>query len=346
MNILYGVCGEGFGHSSRALIIADLLQRMNHKVLIVTYGKAYDVLKSRFDTLKIKGFSITTKKGVVKKRETVKVNIRNVKNDLLSAKRIRKAVKDFKPDLCMADMETTVPIIAYWYKLPLISIDNQHRLTNLNIKIPKRYYKDFIIAKSIVKAFIHDADYYIITSFINAKIRKKNTFIVPPIIRPEVMKLRPTRGNRLLVYLSQKNDDVIKVLKELDEKFIVYGYNENKRDENIEFKTKDSFLDDLKSCKAIIATAGFTLISEALYLKKPYFAMPFKGQFEQVLNALFLKSSGMGDYSDDAKKEKIKTFIRNIDKYEKILDKYKIQKGLLEKTLQQVLKQVSAKAVS
>jgi UDP:flavonoid glycosyltransferase YjiC (YdhE family) len=39
------------------------------------------------------------------------------------------------------------------------------------------------------------------------------------------------------------------------------------------------YLEELKACKAIIATAGFTLMSEALYLKKPYLALPLKGQF-------------------------------------------------------------------
>jgi uncharacterized protein (TIGR00661 family) len=38
-----------------------------------------------------------------------------------------------------------------------------------------------------------------------------------------------------------------------------------------------------------MATAGFTLISEALHLKKPYLALPMIGQFEQAINAVFLE---------------------------------------------------------
>jgi UDP-N-acetylglucosamine:LPS N-acetylglucosamine transferase len=50
----------------------------------------------------------------------------------------------------------------------------------------------------------------------------------------------------------------------------------------------------LASAKAVMATAGFTLISEALHLGKPYLAMPMKGQFEQELNGLLLADLGYG----------------------------------------------------
>lgn len=43
------------------------------------------------------------------------------------------------------------------------------------------------------------------------------------------------------------------------------------------------FLQDLASAKAVMATAGFTLISESLQLGKPYLAMPMDGQYEQQL---------------------------------------------------------------
>ena len=38
MRILYGVCGEGFGHSSRAKEIIKHLENKGHTILIITYG--------------------------------------------------------------------------------------------------------------------------------------------------------------------------------------------------------------------------------------------------------------------------------------------------------------------
>ncbi len=58
MRILYGLAGEGFGHSSRALVIVKYLEEQGHEVLLMTYGQAYKVLKntSRFKVIGIKIF--------------------------------------------------------------------------------------------------------------------------------------------------------------------------------------------------------------------------------------------------------------------------------------------------
>ena len=53
-------------------------------------------------------------------------------------------------------------------------------------------------------------------------------------------------------------------------------------------------MSDLASSKAVMATAGFTLMSEALWLKKPMLALPMAGQFEQQLNGHCLEQMGLG----------------------------------------------------
>jgi uncharacterized protein (TIGR00661 family) len=50
-----------------------------------------------------------------------------------------------------------------------------------------------------------------------------------------------------------------------------------------------TFIDDLASCRAVIAGGGFTLMGEAVYLHKPMLAVPVGRQFEQVLNARYLR---------------------------------------------------------
>jgi uncharacterized protein (TIGR00661 family) len=78
----------------------------------------------------------------------------------------------------------------------------------------------------------------------------------------------------------------------------------------------------LSACKAVIANGGFTLISEALYLKKPILSIPVKKQFEQILNAIYLERLGYGMYSKETNKENILRFSKNIQKYKKNLNKY------------------------
>jgi len=341
MKILYGVCGEGFGHSSRALVVGEYLEGKGHKVIFVTYGQGYKVLKNKFKVFKVKGLHMIFEKSVLKKRRTVLFNLRNFSKNFLSWKKFYKLMDDFNPDLCISDMEPIVPVLSNIYDIPLVSLDNQHRLTNLKLNIPSKYKQDYFLAKEVVNAFVRRAEYFIVTSFAKAPVNDKRTLIVPPIIRGDVRRVgaRAKYGEKILVYLTKKDRRVLSVLKKIPESFVVYGYNVNKVKGNLEFKTRESFLSDLKDCKAIIATAGFTLMGEAIYLKKPYLALPLRGQFEQVLNALFLKKVGFGDYSESLTEKEVLDFLSSLGKYRKKLKGYNPDYNRLFKVLDKTIKE-------
>lgn len=348
MRILYGVCGEGFGHSSRAREIIPYLEKKGHKVKIVTYGQAYNVLKAEgFDVFRITGFHIEFGEGKLEILETIKHGFFNMIENVTRIAPLKRIMEKFKPEVCISDMEPIVPILSFWYRIPLVSVDNQHRITNLDIKVPQRYYQDYLLAKIVVNRFISRADWYIVTSFSPAKIIEDNTIVVPPILRKEIAEIGKARdGKYILVYLTKPEKRIINVLKRLDGRFVVYGFNKNSRDGNIIYKKPGKhFLLDLRDCRAIIGTAGFTLISEALFLRKPYFALPLPGQFEQILNALFLKQSGYGDYTDsmDGLKERIERFFSDLEDYRKKIKKYNANNNKIFKALDYVMKWLQKK---
>jgi len=325
MRILYGVCGEGFGHSSRSKEIINHLKKRGHKVLVITYGQAVKILKE-FNLIKVEGISLSFYNNKLSLSKTFFDNINKILKNLKNWNKIKKKISKFNPDLCISDMEVLVPIISYWKNIPLISIDNQHRLTNLNIKVPKEYYKDFIIAKTAINTCISNADAFIIMSFSKSRIikDKEKTYVVNPLLRKEITLLNKKEGDFILVYQTKEDERIIKTLKEIKHNFIVYGYNKNSIEGNITFKKLgQNFIKDLATSKAVIATSGFTLMSESIYLKKPYFAIPLEGQFEQVLNSLFLKKSGFGDFSINPTEDQLNRFISNLSKYKSKLNKNK-----------------------
>lgn len=345
MRILYGVCGEGFGHSSRAKEIINYLKSKNHKVLVLTYGQAYQILKPITQTIKVHGIHLTFKKNKLSLPKTITSNITALAKNLKNFREVKSKINSFKPQLCISDMEPFVPIISHWRRIPLISIDNQHRLTHLNLKIPKKYKKDYLIAKLAVNACVSRANAFIILSFTKSKKEKSksnNSFIVSPILRKEIIKIKPKIKNHVLVYLTKPNPSLLKILKTIPKKFVIYSSDFAKKDKNLEFKkqnkTNSNFLKDLSECRAIIASAGFTLISESLYLKKPYFAIPLQGQFEQTLNALFLKNSGLGVYSENPTKNQIQEFLSSLDKYKSKLKSHKLKPNEAIQTLDKILK--------
>jgi uncharacterized protein (TIGR00661 family) len=209
-------------------------------------------------------------------------------------------------------------------KLPVISIDNQHCLTNTDVVLPHRHRRDAAAAKIATRLMTPHAQAYLVTSFFSVNAKKDNTFVVPPILRQEVLDTRPTAGEHVLVYVTSPSRDLANLMRQVRCQFIAYGFDRDGQDGNILFKKPDmrTFLSDLAGCKAIIANAGFSLVSEALYLGKPYLAVPVQHQFEQIFNAYFLDKEGYGAFWEDLTKEKVESFLFNLPAFQKKLEAY------------------------
>ena len=144
-------------------------------------------------------------------------------------------------------------------------------------------------------------------------------------MRDAIMELEPYNGEHVLVYqTSDSNWRLLDILKEFDDEFIVYGFHQEGRDENLRFKNfnEDEFFQDLARARAVIANGGFTLISEALYLGKPVLSVPVKKQFEQILNAIYMDRLGYGEFHEEVEMEDIERFLSRSQEYRKNIKKY------------------------
>lgn len=142
---------------------------------------------------------------------------------------------------------------------------------------------------------------------------------------------------------------MLTILKGIDAKFTYYGNHEEEVSGNIQLKkfSNEDFIKDLSSCRAVLANGGFTLMGEALYLGKPFFAVPMQKQFEQIMNALYLKKLGYGDFHKFMDSETLKRFIDRLDKCSKNLEGF-IQDGnkLLFNNLDQMLENIKKRKKS
>ncbi len=120
----------------------------------------------------------------------------------------------------------------------------------------------------------------------------------------------------MVVYLTKPNPPLIAVLRSLPGTFIVYCHDRVGEEGNVIYRRRGAtFLSDLASARAIIATTGFSLIADALYLGKPYFGVPLRRQFEQAYNARFLARAGFGEYSESPTREQIASFLERLPAY-------------------------------
>jgi uncharacterized protein (TIGR00661 family) len=331
MKILYGVPGEGMGHATRSKVIIEYLLQ-NHDVQVLSSSRAFKFLKASFGERvhEIKGLHFAYKNAQVSKLGTFLLNLKHAPESLIhNVSQYLIINKNFKPDLVISDFESFTNFFAKAHNLPLISIDNMQVMNRcmLEAKIPDDEKENYKLAKAIVKTKVPNCNHYFITSFFSADIIKKNTSIVPPIIRNAIKEAKPTQGSHILMYQTSSSfAEVRNVLKQLSNiTFYVYGMNKYEQDGNIIFKpfSEQGFINDLASAKAVIANGGFSFISEAVYLKKPIYSFPIKGQFEQWLNAAYIDKLGFGRHFSTLNSDSLKAFLFDLPYFQSQLNQYK-----------------------
>lgn len=325
MRIIYGVSGEGSGHSSRAKEMATHLAAQGHELHIVSYDRGYRVLHDLFPATQITGLHIVSRDNRVSISRTLLHNLRLLPAGIRSIRRVRELFNEFKPGCVITDFEPMTAWIAGQRGIPLISLDNQHRMRYMHYEAPEHLRRDQRVTENIIRLMVPRPDVALATTFFQGPVKNDRTFLFPPILRSEVAALQPTDGGSHLVYVTNGYDTLIETLRQFSgERFVVYGYDREMIDDNLHFRSFSTmgFLQDLAAARSVIATAGFTLMSEAMYLQKPYLAFPMHGQFEQQLNGLCLAQLGYGMNAARADTRTLSEFLSRVPIFAEELQHY------------------------
>jgi len=309
MRILYGVVGEGMGHAMRSRVVLEHLVATGHEVEIMASGRASEFLGKRFEGVnRIHGLHMILEENRVRLGKTLWSNVLggalglpgNIAAyfDLVSA---------FEPEVVISDFESWTYLYAKNHRLPILSIDNMQLIHRC--ELPDEIVEGNRVAFQMTKAFIKTklpfCDAYYVTSFFRPPTRKPDTYLFPPILRPEILAARRSDGDHLLVYQSGANPALEDALAATGLECRVYGMRPGQVAEEVHgalrFRpfSEDGFIADLASCRGVIAGGGFTLMGEAVYLGKPMLAIPLAGQFEQILNSRYLEREGFGLAAED-----------------------------------------------
>jgi len=300
--IVYGVAGEGFGHSSRSHLIGQHLVNAGHDVLFLASRKSLAYLKTHFgrNVKEIFGLCLIYRNRQLSAARTLAANAhRFVKGRQTNQALYRQVLEPFEPDLVISDFE---PFSAWWalrHRIPFISIDHQHMLSQCQIDRNIGSWTARFSADVVTRCHYTGAAAYVILNFFRAPIKHAAAVLAPPIVRPQVQRLMPTRGEHFVVYTtdpSWKSTLLTTLARFPEQTFFIYGLNEHQRVGNCVLKETSTanFLHDLASSRGVIATAGFSLISECLYLRKKMLLLPIEGQYEQMVNAHYVQKLGLG----------------------------------------------------
>lgn len=312
MQILYGVVGEGMGHATRSAVVIGHLLRSGHDLHVVVSGKAVGFLAGQFGDHpafsidEIHGLSLAFSDGELDLLRTVGRNLKALPEGLLRNIEVYDEVAErgFVPELVISDFESWAYFYGLNHQLPVISVDNMQIINRCEHGDEETEGRstDFRLAKALVKAKLPGAYHYLVTTFFAPPVRKARTSLVPPIVRRAVLEASPETGDHLLVYQSgSAAEDLLEVLSAFpDQPMRIYGLGREGSEGNMQFMpfSNEGFVDDLRTCCGVVASAGFSLIGEALHLRKPMLVIPLAGQFEQSMNGRYLEKEGYGSWTE------------------------------------------------
>jgi uncharacterized protein (TIGR00661 family) len=320
--IIYGVAGEGFGHSSRSHLTGQRLIDAGHDVMFVGSQKSLLYLKQYFGprVKEIFGLSFAFTGSRIDKSETLKRNLlrlpeANKQNDEL----FKQHFEPFEPELVISDFE---PFSAWWAwrkNVPFISIDHEHVLTLCKLDHPAKNWFSRLTASVVTECHYVGAVAYVVVNFFEAPLRIDSAVLAPPIVRTAVSELEPTQGEHILLYSTtgtNQNDLRDTLHRFARHEFCIYGFDVDAKYGNCIFKKRstEGFLADLAAARGVIASAGFSLISECMALKKKMLLLPLAGQYEQIINAHYIPRLGLGISADELDDAVLAEFLDELDK--------------------------------
>jgi uncharacterized protein (TIGR00661 family) len=284
MKIFYAVQATGNGHISRAMELVPQLQQ---------YGIVDIFLSGDNSNLEIdlpvkyrsKGLSLYYNcSGGLNYRKII---------SKLHPLRLKKEINDLpveKYDLVINDFEFITSVACR--KKKVLSIQLGHQASFQSDLSPRPDNKNYIgewILKNYAKA----------THYIGLHFDRYDDFILPPVIKKEILRAAPVDEGHITVYLPSWCEHVLEkiFLPFSGLHFHVFSKETKQvhRKQNITFLpvNKQLFNESFITCHAIITGAGFETPAEALCLKKKLMCIPIRGQYEQLCNAAALEKMGI-----------------------------------------------------
>jgi uncharacterized protein (TIGR00661 family) len=325
VKILYGACGEGLGHAVRSDVVARHLQSRGHLVrFAVAPGRACDYLVAKWPTTRSVGLEMAISRGKVEPGLTV---LHNLARAVLGAPSCVAALASLeRPDLVVSDFDPFTAAYAALHGVPLFAVDNVHFLTRCHHP-PAFAHADADaerMMRPIVASLVPNAAHYFVTSFAEAPVCAPQTSLHLPIVRPEILAAPRSSGHHVLVYFNDRADAraLLEALARLPYAFVVYGMLSAPRTRperpfpNVVLHPLGPELAaHLASARAVIGGAGFTLMTESIYLGKPLLALPFENQYEQILNANYLAAMGYGERARALDAQTVGSFLARAPAY-------------------------------
>lgn len=308
MRYLFLVQGEGRGHMTQALALADILKTKGHELVAVVVGKCPQRAVPDFFIQKIgatvyplqsPNFAFDKDHKTIRIGKTIAKNIGNAPIFLKSLRQFKSIIKSHKPDYIINFYDWIGGLygLGMGRKVPMISIGHQYLAAHPSFPFPpsKRVSRLLFKANNWLTGWGSQKMLALSFAPLN-QVGRKGPIPVPPLLRKEIFALEPTVQGYILVYMVNPGyaNDVIVWHQQHPGQTMHCFWDNKEAPESWEARPGLTFhrIDDQKflkymaGCSGYVTTAGFESVCEAAYLGKPIMMVPVAGHYEQSCNAL------------------------------------------------------------
>ncbi|DAC55398.1 MAG TPA: hypothetical protein HA359_00660 [Candidatus Poseidoniaceae archaeon] len=321
MNIAYALAGEGRGHTTRAIGLADRLIEAGHKIQFFTCGDAVDLLEKRYGAESVT--YLETPRFVLGKRGisyfgTAYATAKFIKGHRNRVKDCIKQLQHYQPDALISDFEPTFARAAKKLDKPIISFNSQR--FSLDTKLADRLSISqrarLFPVRLLCKIFTPRPALSVISKGFNLEPKKDDVHLVGPMLRPQFFPgAWQPQGTHAVAYMRKSVlchfDAIVDHARKRGLKVKLYGHKPEEIPEDVISCpiSNQGFIDDLLSCDLIYQTAGSQLLGEVGVLGLPSLCIPEPGQVEQEINAVLASKA----YANVAMLNKRKITVDDLD---------------------------------
>ncbi|GHB83198.1 glycosyltransferase family protein [Persicitalea jodogahamensis] len=317
MRVVFIIQGEGRGHLTQAISLSQILRRAGHRVAAVLVGQAEGREIPAFFSEQIHApihpflspnLIYDNNRGSIDIGRTIRTHLLRSKKYTASLRIIHTCVQESQPDLILNFYE----VLGGLYKIthrnaaPMVCVAHQYLLLHPQFPFPKNSWLDRQIVNFNTRLTALGASRKLALSF--RRFPETETAhgltIVPPLLRREIRELQPVTQDFALVYMT--HPCLSRQIIDWHEKYPglpLHCFWDNPEapevlrvDDTLTFHRLNGpkYLHMMETCRALVTTAGFESVCEAMYLGKPVLMVPVPKHFEQACNAIDGVLSGAG----------------------------------------------------
>ncbi len=313
MRILFVVCGEGLGHSSRCIHLGHYLEQQGHSVSFVAYGKSYDFFRDHGCVNVFRGereVCLEGENGFFSLKKTLWCSKWAAFNLIRSGLRVRRLIIEQNIDCVVCDTMYGGVMAARFQGVPVVFITNQNRFSGPGGRMNPVWY----ILNFVIRRYLCLTDTVIIPDYAPPDTVSEYNLFIPdhernhyhftgPFLDVDLSRYHFSQETifasfggepyklplyQLLRKIADERKDLIfdvfytgAILPESSENYLSHGYVPN-------------LYEHLAEARIAIVHGGLTTLHEALLFNKPVLIIMDPGHPEQQNNAKKIVDMGAG----------------------------------------------------